>query len=281
MSILRIPMSKGQNLKYVKNGPAVFRSLGFNESLNKKINVVYDKTIDIYDKNIHESLSAIKKEVRNIKHLESDFNLFIGGDHSLSMGTISGQLDKNNKDNVVLWVDAHTDCNTFQTSPSMNVHGMPVSGILGLLPGPYKEFNCLQDNQIIYFGVRSIDKGEKELIKNNKIKMISKEFIDNNGIEKSIEIVEDFIKGKNIHISFDVDSLDPSLVSSTGTPEKNGLTIDDTTKLFNMVSKYDVNSMDIVEFNPSLGDSKESFININKIIQPFFNNLVKKSISNK
>ena len=279
LSILGIPIFKGQRLNGVKHAPNYFLNQDFFRMLNDNIKISSSQLC--FEKhNIYESLEFLKQVVKSNKEKDYDFNLFIGGDHSISMATISGMInDENKDDHVILWIDAHTDCNTFKTSPSMNLHGMPVSGILGLLPEPFDIFKCINKDQIMYIGIRSMDKGEKEFIRKNKDYSISNKLITANEFHEKpylkLEEIESFIKNKKIHISFDVDSLDPKIVSSTGTPEKNGLNTHQINQILDLVSKHDVKSMDLVEFNPMLGNPNESYNNLSHIISSFLNKLLK------
>jgi arginase len=279
LSILGLPIFKGQRLIGVKYAPNYFSNYNFYGMLNDNIQI-RNTQICFERHNIYESLEFSKQVVKTYKERNYDFNLFIGGDHSMSMATISGMIDDENKDDhVVLWIDAHPDCNTFKTSPSMNLHGMSVSGILGLLPEPFDIFKCINKDQIMYLGIRSIDKGEKEFIRKNKDYSISNKLITADDFHEEpslkLEEIESFIKNKKIHISFDVDSLDPKILSSTGTPVKNGFNIDQINEIFDLLSKHDVKSMDLVEFNPLLGNPNKSYNNVSHIVSSFLNKLLK------
>ena len=279
VSIMGLPIFKGQTLSGVKYAPNYFLNYNFSRLLKKEIKVSNTK-LCFEAHNVFDSLKVSKEIVKSYKSRDYDFNLFIGGDHSMSMATISGMIDEEEKDDhVVLWIDAHTDCNTFNTSPSMNLHGMSVSGILGLLPEPFNIFNCINKDQIMYLGIRSMDKGEKEFLENNKEHVISNKLITSddlhNDISSKMEEIESFIKNKKIHVSFDVDSLDPKYVSSTGTPVKGGLNLDQVNKIFDLLSNHNVVSMDLVEFNPLLGDAPKSYKNISDIISNFINKRIK------
>ncbi|KAJ4478502.1 Ureohydrolase [Lentinula aciculospora] len=173
----------------------------------------------------------------------------LGGDHSLAMGTISGTLDAH-PDAGVIWVDAHADINTAATTESGNIHGMPVSFLMGL-DGNHQAFSdfknsdspssetpfawikpVLKTSSIVYIGLRDVDAGEKKILKENRIKAFSMHDVDRHGIGKVVEMALNYLNANNanpdklrpIHLSFDVDALDPSVAPSTGTPVRGGLT---------------------------------------------------------
>ena len=148
---------------------------------------------------------------------------------------------------------------------------MPVAGLLGLLGKDYNNFKCIKPNNIVYYGVRSIDDGEKKLIKDNNINTFDINYIRSN--KNHLLELENFIKNKNIHISFDVDALDEKIITSTGTIEKNGLNLQEVNNLFKMISNYNVKSIDIVEFNPYIGHPALSCRNLNKIFCNFLKKL--------
>lgn len=253
LSILGIPIYKGQKLKGPELAPSLLKSVFFNKS---KFN-----TLELKSKDLLTNLKYTKSHISS-----NNYNLFIGGDHSISLATISGSIKKYNKKNLIIWIDAHTDCNNFITSPSNNLHGMSVTGLLGKLNSKYKLFHCIDPSQILYIGIRSIDNGEKKFIKQNKIKMISMDMIKRKGLHKNLEEYKSFLKNKNIHVSFDVDSIDPKFISSTGTPVKDGLNIKQAKDLFRFLFKYNINTMDIVELNPKLGNVNKSLDSL-KIIK--------------
>lgn len=133
-------------------------------------------------------------------------------------------------DACVIWVDAHADINTPETTDSGNIHGMPVSFLLGLA-GTVPEFSwvkpVLKPNKLVYIGLRDIDSGEKKILKDNGIKAFSMHEVDRYGIGKVVEMALDAFNPNRdlpIHLSFDVDALDPSVAPSTGTPVRGGLT---------------------------------------------------------
>ena len=169
----------------------------------------------------------------------------IGGDHSLAIGSISAVSMHAKKNLHVLWFDAHADINSAQTSPTGNMHGMPVQMLIRL--------GYLHPNQITYFGLRSVDPGEVQFLNNNRIKFYnSAECIENiqNLIQQTVNNIPD---DTHIHVSFDIDFFDPTVAPGVGTPEHGGPT-DIQLEWLKTVTR--VNSFDVVELNPERDDGK-------------------------
>ncbi|KAK5057683.1 A-agglutinin attachment subunit precursor [Exophiala bonariae] len=192
--------------------------------------------------------------------------LTLGGDHSIAIGTIAGTAKAvrerhNGQDMAVIWVDAHADINTPETSDSGNVHGMPVAFLTGLATSDRKEmFGWLADDQristrkLVYIGLRDVDRGEKKILRDNGIKAFSMHDIDRHGIGRVVEMALAHI-GTDIpiHLSFDVDALDPMWAPSTGTPVRGGLTLREGDYIAECVHETgQLVAMDLVEVNPSL-----------------------------
>jgi len=185
----------------------------------------------------------------------------LGGDHSLAMGTISGTLSQH-PDACVIWVDAHADINTIETTDSGNIHGMPVSFLLGLSSLPEYTWltPILKPSNIVYIGLRDVDAGERKILKEHGIKAFSMHEVDRWGIGKVVEMALDYVnpkRDKPIHLSFDVDALDPSVAPSTGTPVRGGLTFREGHYICEAVWETGLlAAFDIMEVNPYLEDAK-------------------------
>jgi len=186
--------------------------------------------------------------------------LTLGGDHSLAMGSISGSL-RHYPDACIIWIDAHADINTPDTTQSGNLHGMPVGFLMGLEQHPVAGFEwlkpCLATDRIVYIGLRDVDEGEKVLLKKHNIKAFSMTEVDRLGIGEVVKQALDHVNPKRdrpVHLSFDVDGIDPTVVPSTGTRVKGGLTFREARHICESV--YETGklvSMDIVEVNPKIG----------------------------
>ncbi|KIW43015.1 arginase [Exophiala oligosperma] len=193
--------------------------------------------------------------------------LTLGGDHSIAIGTIAGTAKaireryNGRKDIGVIWVDAHADINTPETSDSGNVHGMPVAFLTGLAKSEERDiFGWLEEDQrlstakLVYIGLRDVDRGEKKILRDNGIKAFSMHDIDRHGIGRVVEMALAHIGADTpIHLSFDVDALDPMWAPSTGTPVRGGLTLREGDYIAECVHETgQLVAMDLVEVNPSL-----------------------------
>jgi len=185
----------------------------------------------------------------------------LGGDHSLAMGTISGTLSKY-PDSCVVWIDAHADINTVESTDSGNIHGMPLSFLLGI-GSKVPEFSwikpILRPDRLVYIGLRDVDAGEKRILKEHNIKAFSMHEVDKYGIGKVVDMALDHVNPKRdlpIHLSFDVDALDPSVAPSTGTPVRGGLTFREGHYICEAIHETGLLvALDLMEVNPSLADA--------------------------
>lgn len=177
------------------------------------------------------------------------------------MGTISGTLSVY-PEACVVWIDAHADINTADSTDSGNIHGMPVSFLLGLNNPPVPEFawvkSILKPERLVYIGLRDVDAGEKRILKENGIKAFSMHEVDRYGIGKVVEMALDHVNPNRdlpVHLSFDVDALDPSVAPSTGTPVRGGLTFREGHYICEAICETGLlAALDLMEVNPSLED---------------------------
>lgn len=188
-----------------------------------------------------------------------DFHLNWGGDHSIGWATISAFLGRYPNGKVV-WIDAHADLNKPDTSATGNLHGMPLSFLLGLnsFDEPLELSNRLKPDQLIYVGLRSLDPFEKVMIQKLQIPTFDMNFINKWGIAEACKQIKSLVCDSPAHISFDIDSLDPVIAPSTGVPVENGLNLEQLKFLGEFLSKQtEYKSLDIVEINPLIGNLRE------------------------
>jgi arginase len=197
------------------------------------------------------------------KSLEAgEFPLVLGGDHSIAIGTIAGlssHFRKQQKKVGVIWIDAHGDMNTPETSPSGNIHGMPLAVSLGIghpkLTSVGGEFPKVDPKNTVLVGIRTLDMGEIDHIRQMGVTVFSMRDIDEQGIhrviEKSIAIASKDSAG--IHVSFDADSIDPTVAPGVGTPVHGGLTYREAHYVMESLSDSKKSiCMELVETNPML-----------------------------
>lgn len=251
----------GQPHKGVELAPSYLRSNNLIQELYKLNYKIIDNGDLIISQLDYKSIYNIwKKSYEKIKLSDKNqFNLTIGGDHSINIGIIPALVYK--FDNLkLIWVDAHTDINTDKTSPSGNLHGMPVAHILGIMPSDFIE-HYLDPKNIVYIGIRDMDLGETEIINKLKIKKYTMFDIDKYGISKIMEETAEYLGlDKNpVYLSFDIDSLDPLFIKNTGTPVPGGLTYREAKYICKSIAETkNLIGMDIVEFNPLLGTAEEA-----------------------
>ena len=214
-------------------------------------------------KNLRMGLYNLSDECLNYSS-DRKHSIFMGGDHLASFATILASLRKYGNKFKLIWLDAHTDIHSFDTSVSWNLHGMVVRL---LMTHTIQNIPQLQSDQILYIGLRSIDDDEIKFIQSHNINMISMEEWKNNK-KLSFEKLGNFVIYNNVHISLDVDVLDPTIMSSTGTPVENGMSVEDITNIIHIIREYSSShfATDIMEFNPQLGNFKVSFDTLKNIV---------------
>lgn len=222
----------------------------------------------------HAALSnnLIKLYRSNVKATLPTIN--IGGDHSMAIATVAASLHKYGSELKVIWVDAHADINTRATSPSGNYHGMPLAFLTGLdhdydlFPFLYAVPELKFEN-IIYLGIRDLDDGEKKVLKEKKIKFIKSADI-NNDPKRAFDIVKAFVGKDPVHLSFDVDGIDPSEMPCTGTTAKKGIYVDAIKLVLDKImKKTNIVNMDITEFNLELGDDNQREVSMTNFVKLF------------
>ena len=283
--IIGAPVDYGANRRGVDMGPSAIRYAGLTDSLAAAGERPIDDG-DLFapraearendDEGDEHDKAKFLPEVREVcetigDHVEraideGEYPLVVGGDHSIAIGSVHGSA--RDRDIGVLWFDAHADLNTPSTSPSGNVHGMPLAALLG-----YDEFANAEwanapgvsESSVAYVGLRSVDEGERESIHDSDITAFTMADIDERGItdvvESALEVVTADTDG--IHVSLDLDWLDPSAAPGVGTPVRGGATYREAHAAFETVAKHDerygsLRSMDVVEVNPILDESNET-----------------------
>ena len=204
-------------------------------------------------------------------HRKNHFVLTIGGDHSLAMGTVRGAAERF-KDLRVIWVDAHADINTPETSPSGNIHGMPLAFLLGLTKGhaPFEDnrYECITPDRLAYIALRDVDEGEYEIMDRHNMRgnAYFMEDVHRIGIVQTVKEILQKINPNNefpVMISFDVDGMDPIDAPATGTAVPMGMRLHEALQIIKMVRETGcLVSLDVMEVNPDLGDEKELAVTI-------------------
>ncbi|XP_068730882.1 arginase-1-like isoform X1 [Montipora capricornis] len=282
--LIGVPFSGGQPRKGVEEGPAHLRKCGLVTGLKKlgcKISDFGELKVPLANS---ENLEYITRHMRVKNSLEcgilanrlsqeiakatreGKISISLGGDHSIAVGTVFGHASVR-QNMCLLWIDAHMDINTPLTTKTGNLHGMPLSmlieGVPKFTPLPGYDWcsPCLSPQNVAYIGLRDIDPGEKEIAENLGIAAYTIDDIDKEGIGEIIHRALERINPEGdrpIHVSYDIDSLDPKEARSTGTPVKGGLTIDEGIYISQIVAQTGcLSAIDMVEFNPAIGTEEE------------------------
>lgn len=272
VSIIGVPMDLGQKRRGVDMGPSAIRYAGLIEEVEQIGYEVRDygdlqidrsrvkETVPVNLTNLHEVIRVseeLQKEVEKIQE-EGSFPLLLGGDHSMSIGSIAG-LSKRYQNLGVIWYDAHADLNTADTSPSGNIHGMPLAVNLGIghpsltTIGGY----CpkIEPENIVIIGARSIDEGERALIKEKGIKVYTMHEIDRLGMTKVMEETIEYLSERTdgVHLSLDLDGIDPTDAPGVGTPVLGGISYRESHLALEMLAESNlITSAEFVEVNPIL-----------------------------
>jgi arginase len=183
--------------------------------------------------------------------------LVLGGDHSVALGTIGGLASENGAGGV-LWIDAHGDLNRPHTSPSGNVHGMPLAAALGLAGPEFASdawpLPALEPERVAIVGVRALDDGERKLLEGLGVRVFTMSEIDRMGMEPVIREALAVIAGPGfVHVSLDLDALDPEIAPGVGTPVRGGLSYREAHLAMELVAESGfAGSLEVVEVNPIL-----------------------------
>lgn len=280
ISIIGVPMDHGQNRRGVDMGPSAIRYAGVVDRIEELGHTVTDEgdirigqtdgSVDTETnlrnlKAITEATEALGDKVFEVAEA-GNFPLVLGGDHSIAIGTLAG-ISERHENLGVIWYDAHADMNTSDTSPSGNIHGMPLAASFG--HGHEKLTNIrgyspkVKPENIVIIGARSVDPGERELIKEHGIRVYSMHEIDKMGmhavIEDSIRYLKEERNTDAVHLSLDLDGIDPMYTPGVGTPVPGGISYRESHLAMEMLFDADIiTSAEFVEVNPILDEKNKT-----------------------
>ena len=235
------PFFKGKILPF-KQDPEIIKSRNISDRRKNEYEIEKFNT-ELY-----------KQMVAKIK--EENFPILIGGDHSVVVASALASA-KVNIDVGIIWIDAHTDYNTFETTITGNIHGLPLAAITGYKCSELRYFHdgkIIQPSRTVIIGARAIDEAEKDNVKYSGVTVFSTEDIKERGVEAIMD--EAFkiagYKTKGIHVSYDLDVIDPKIAPGVSVPEKDGISEEEAMQISAYLEKHinDILSMDLVEFNP-------------------------------
>ena len=249
---INIPFDKGANDIGSKDAPKTLKPY-FNYLNIDKDYIV--NTNNFVTNILNEGYKFVEESFINDK-----FPLIIGGDHTVAVSSVSAanQYSRlNNKKLGVLWCDAHADFNTIESSPSKNLHGMPIAILCGHTLPNLQIVEELYPQQFAYFGLRDVD--SIELIRLQEHNMVTLDC--EKDIDEWIEYQD------NIHLSFDIDCLDPSVTKCVNTPVENGKSLEEVITLFKKVKKSNkLISVDLVEYNDKKGNDHKTIAELMKYL---------------
>jgi arginase len=193
----------------------------------------------------------------------SDLPLVLGGDHSVALGSLGG-LARVHGPGGVLWIDAHGDLNSPETSPTGNVHGMVLAAALGLAGPRFEEdgwgLPAVAESRVALFGVRSLDEGEREVLAGLDARIFTMSDVDRLGVERAVREALAHVAGPGfVHVSLDMDVVDPDVAPGVGTPVRGGLSYREAHFALELIADSGLlSSLDVVEVNPILDRENET-----------------------
>jgi arginase len=276
-TIIGAALDLGAGRRGVDMGPSAIRYAGL-ESRLEGLGYEYDdrgnvgtavaEAIEAVDEHAR-FLPQIKDTCRHIADLVADVAaggstpVVLGGDHSVALGTLGG-LHRVHGPGGVIWLDAHGDLNSPETSPSGNVHGMVLAAALGRAGGRFEgdgwDLPALVPGRVALVGVRSLDEGERQLLRELDARVFTMSDVDKLGVERAIREALAHVAGPGfVHISLDMDVLDPDVAPGVGTPVRGGLSYREAHLAMELISESGLaTSLDVVEVNPILDRENET-----------------------
>jgi arginase len=292
--LLGVPMDLGSGRRGVDMGPSAIRIAGLAERLAELGHRVLDegdvdiknmeelKVGDVRARYLAEIVRASRLVCSKVERIvgKERFPLVLGGDHSISVGTVSAiaSVARRQGGKVgLLWIDAHGDINTPETSPSGNIHGMPVAALLGEGPPALTSIGGegpkVDPHNVAMVAIRSLDEGEKVRLKRYGVDVHTMSEVDRKGIEQVMkQALARVTDGTSrVHVSFDLDAVDPAVAPGVGTPVKGGLDYREAHLLMELLSDSGVmTSLEVVEANPILDDRNASATFAVELVQSAF-----------
>jgi arginase len=292
VSLIGVPTDVGAGARGALLGPDALRIAGLGEALAAR-------GVDVQDRgNLSGPGNPWQPPTEGYRHLHevAEWNqrvfdairaeldagrlpIMLGGDHCLGIGSIAAvaaHCRATGKRLRVLWLDAHADFNTSQVTPSGNIHGMPVACLCGLGPkeltGIGGHTPAITPDMIRQIGIRSVDEGEKRLVKDHGLDVYDMRYIDEVGMKRAMEEALDGVDaGTHLHVSFDVDFLDPGIAPGVGTTVPGGPNYREAQLVMEMIADSGrMGSLDIVELNPLLDNRNETALLAVDLVESLF-----------
>ena len=253
------PLQLMNDMKSIYHGEMI--NLMQDEKIVKSRNLSDKKKNNVEVEKFNTALYKIE-----LKKLEEKlFPITLGGDHSIAVASALADAKVNDGHVGLIWIDAHTDFNTFETTVTGNLHGLPCAAITGYKCEELRTFFdgvCIDPRKTVIIGARSIDPWEEDNLRYAGVTIYSTKDIRTKGvktvIEEAFKIAMD--RNKSVHVSYDIDVIDPDIAPGVSVPEVDGITEEEATEILEAVLKHvnDISSMDIVEFNPLRDEDRKT-----------------------
>ncbi|PRD66667.1 arginase [Malikia granosa] len=281
VSLIGAPTDIGASVRGASMGPEAMRVAGLQAALEQRGLRVLDQgnlagpanpdqpaqggyrhlgQVIAWNRRLHEAVLAELRQDR--------LPLLLGGDHCLAIGSISAvarHCREQGRRLRVLWLDAHADCNTNELTPSGNLHGMPVACLCGLGPAELTRLGggdapALQPQQLRQLGIRSVDPGEKRLVHELGLEVYDMRYIDEHGMRHAMQqALLGVDADTHLHLSLDLDFLDPEIAPGVGTPVRGGPSYREAQLCMEMIADSGrLSSLDLMELNPALDERNRS-----------------------
>ncbi len=271
IAVVGVPMDLGSGRRGVDMGPSAIRYAGLKQRLER----IGRTVVDLGDLKVplpeeshvgNPRLKYLDEIVATCRQLgeivdgiigHRQFPLVLGGDHAIALGTIAG-VARAEADAAVLWFDTHGDFNTDETTPSGNIHGMPLAASVGrgnpALLAARGAAPPIREQRVVAIGIRELDPLEREALRQSAVRVFTMSDIDKLGMREVMRQALLHVEGAaGVHVSFDMDVMDPDIAPGVGTPHQGGITYREAHLAMEML--YDagiLRSMEIVEVNPVL-----------------------------
>jgi len=292
IALIGAPTDIGAGHRGASMGPEALRVAGLAQALRERGLQVLDKG------NLAGPVNPWLPPVDGYRHLEEvvawnravmdamyaslqagELPILLGGDHCLGVGSITAvarYCSERGKKLRILWLDAHADFNTHEVTPSGNIHGMPVACLCGVGPAALTMLGgsspAIRADSLRQVGIRSVDAGEKRLVKEHGLDIYDMRYIDELGIKRAMEeALEGIDSNTHVHVSFDVDFLDPAIAPGVGTTVPGGPNYREAQLVMEMIADAgSLGSIDIVELNPAFDEHNKTAILAVDLIESLF-----------
>jgi len=277
VAVIGAPLDLGSGRRGVDMGPSAIRYAGLDARLQGLGRAVEDwgnvesavaEATEMGDESVRFRLPVLRtceRVAELVRRAAQDgyLPLVLGGDHSVALGSMGGLASLDGPGGVI-WIDAHGDLNTPQTTPSGNVHGMVLAASLGLGGDTFASsawpLPSVDPSRVALIGVRSLDPGERERVRELGVKVFTMSDIDRRGVEPAVRESLEHVAGPAfVHLSLDMDAVDPEVAPGVGTPVRGGLSYRETHLALELIAESQlVGSIDVVEVNPIFDDRNET-----------------------